>query len=277
MNNTRMILLLVLSVWLVLPAQAEKIAFSVFDVQHRNLVGQLYVPELTAEMPAVVVLGGSSGRLNENHSEMLASNGIVAFSLAYFSAEGLSATLDEVPVELVSQAIEYLDKHKYFKASRFGVLGVSRGAELALLAATQETKIQAVVGLVPSSVAWHGQTGEAAWTVNKRAVPTLSFDRHAEESLMTRVHKALADTQKREQASIPVEHINGAVLLVSAKHDHIWPSEWMAKQMIQRLKDKGFAHPYQHIAVDDNHFLDDDTIKSLETTLVNTFRGHGFK
>ena len=59
---------------------------------------------------------------------------------------------------------------------------------------------------------------------------------------------SMEDIAQVERASIPVENINGAVLLITGKDDRLWPSSYMADQVIDRLKLHEFSHPYSHLS-----------------------------
>ena len=48
-------------------------------------------------------------------------------------------------------------------------------------------------------------------------------------------------------ALIPVERINGPVLLISGTDDRVWPSSTMSDRVIARLRDRAFAFPYEHL------------------------------
>ena len=49
---------------------------------------------------------------------------------------------------------------------------------------------------------------------------------------------------------IPVERVNGAVLLISGRDDEVWPSTEMADAIMARLRQHRFAHPFVHLAYD---------------------------
>jgi dienelactone hydrolase len=240
------------------------------EITTPQVSGKLYVPKTITQTRTILVLGGSSGRLNQVYPERLAEAGFVVLSLAFFNAEGLPETLDRIPLETVSRALDWLQQNNEVKNTAFGVLGVSRGSELALLAASFDQRISAVVAVVPSSVAWHGQTGSVAWTQGGNDVSALSFVRPSEVPLIRRVEQALSETKQRKSATIPVEQINGRILLISAQHDHIWPSKQMAEYMVNRLKTHSFTHPYQHIIVEDNHFLDEASIQAILPDMITT-------
>jgi len=128
--------------------QSADAEYTVTDIRENNLVGKLYLPENLQSTPAVVIVGGSSGRLNHHYPAMLAERGFAALSLAYFNAEGLPASLDSIPVETVTEALDYLQLQPSINTAGFGIIGISRGSELAFLSASLDYRIQAVVGVV---------------------------------------------------------------------------------------------------------------------------------
>ena len=51
----------------------------------------------------------------------------------------------------------------------------------------------------------------------------------------------------KEENIIPVEKMKARVILISGKLDHLWPSTQFGEFIMQRLKDKNYAYPYEHI------------------------------
>ena len=251
--------------------QAADVQYKVIQIQENSLTAYLYVPEATQPKPAVIVLGGSSGRLNLDYSRLLASHGIVAMSLRYFNGEQLPQTLDEVPVETVVRGIDYLQTMNSVDASKIGILGVSRGSELAFLGASIDRRIQAVVGIVPSSVAWQGQTGPTAWTYKDKPIPGLAFSRSSDIPILQRASHALERLEDRKPAFFEFEKINGPILLISANKDHIWPSEAMSEQIVRYLNTHDFKFPVQHMRLDNNHFIGQQARDSFEEALIRHF------
>lgn len=77
-----------------------------------------------------------------------------AFALGYFGAPGLPAALVEVPIESLQQGIE-LFRERFADGRAVGLVGFSKGAELALLLAAQMGgAIGRVVAVAPSHVVW---------------------------------------------------------------------------------------------------------------------------
>ena len=251
--------------------QFEEVQYTIQEVNEGGLVATLYRPRLQQPVPAVVVIGGSSGRQNVEYSVMLASHGFVALSLAYFNAPELPPTLDEIPVEIVFKGLDYLQSQAFVEGSQLGIIGVSRGSELAFLSASIDPRIRAVTGIVPSSVAWHGQRTRHAWTVNGEAVASLAFERRSELSFLERAQHALAQEASLQEARFKFHKINGPVLLVSAQHDHIWPSNLMSNQIVNDLKAHDFPFAVQHVIVDDDHTLSDATRSGFESSLIRHF------
>jgi dienelactone hydrolase len=61
---------------------------------------------------------------------------------------------------------------------------------------------------------------------------------------------SLKDRPAVERAVIPVERINGPILLASGTDDAIWPSSMMCERVVERLKQRHFAFSFQHSSYD---------------------------
>jgi hypothetical protein len=144
------------------------------EVRDDGLVARLFEPEGPRPHPAVMVVGGSGGGLqwSSETAALLASRGVVALAVAYFGLPGLPATLDRIPIEYFGRGLRFLQEHPSVDAQRIGIVGVSRGGELALLLGATYPAFRAVVAYVPSGVLWSGfpSIGHSAWTWNGRGV-----------------------------------------------------------------------------------------------------------
>lgn len=213
-----------------------------------------YYPGLNAETGAgaVIVLGGSEGGL-ESASRMarrLAMEGIPAIAVGYFGLEGLPAVLNEVPIEPVAAARGWLEARPGHDG-RLAILGVSKGAELALLVASRDPAIEAVVAGVPTHLVWQGidMTGGptgASWTEGGEPLAYTPYDLSGGFRGILQLYADSLDDAP-EGAFIPVERINGPVLLVSGGRDGLWPSADMAGLITARLEANGFAHPVESL------------------------------
>jgi len=139
-------------------------------------------------------------------------------------------------------------------AAGIAVVGVSKGAELALLIASRDDRIKAVAVGAPSSVVWQGidQTGGptgASWTAAGEPVPYVPYYM---ANGFRGIYQLYADSLAKAapEAQIPVEHIAGPILMVSARDDGLWPSADMAARIQARLTANAFAHPVESLVYD---------------------------
>lgn len=226
----------------------------VTPVREDGLVGMFYRPAGDRPLPAMLVMGGSGGGLlgPESYPGGLASQGYAVLALAYFGIEGRPARLHLQPLEYFRSALDWLAAHPAVDESRIGVFGSSRGGELVLLLGATYPQIAGVVAHVPSHVLWEGCCDEVAldapaWTHEGDVLPHIQVDAQSADDLVF----ALDDAEAVERAAIPVERINAPVLLISGRDDDVWPSTYMAEQVVERLRRHDFPHPVTHLAYDD--------------------------
>ena len=208
------------------------------DVREDGLVGELFLPSgENRPAPGVLVLGGSEGGLAPyvaHEAALLASHGFAAFALAYFKgkdfalekAQRLPETLTEIPLEYFGRAIEWLENHEAVRGDRLGVVGHSRGGELALLLGANYQKLKAVVSYVGSGLVGLSPEGDKpSWIFRDEPLPRLPAADPSEVS-----------PEQLEKAEIPVERIDGPVLLIAAGEDRTWPSAHLSKITMDRLE-----------------------------------------
>lgn len=224
-------------------------------------VGTVCVPKgESGKHPAVILLGGSEGGDSLSAlAPIFAARGYVAASVAYFRAPGLPDTLTNVPVETVGNAIRFLSSRSDVRADAIGVLGASKGGELALLAASTYAQIRAVVAAVPSPVAFMGlgqfnvPTG-CSWTKGGKPLACVPPDPAAGAAIGAafRSHKPIvlapmydasidADSAVTNAAFFPLQNIDGPVLCLSASDDKMWDSSRQCAMTMQYLKAHGHA------------------------------------
>lgn len=234
-----------------------------------GLFGTLFVPPNDGPHPAVMLVSGSEGGLAEELASLFAAHGIAGFALAYFNYDKLPKALVNIPLEYFERGIEFLRAHAMIDADRLAVAGASRGGELALLLGSVFSQFKAVVAWVPSGLVWGGfgdapEAGvQPAWLLTGRAVPFMDGDIHPDDYRYTvgylRRGEGIPSTpgflaqmerypDRVRQAVIPVERINGAVLLISGEDDQMWPSTSMAEISMQRLREHDFPHRYEHLS-----------------------------
>jgi hypothetical protein len=134
-------------------------------------------------------------------------------------------------------------------------MGISKGAELALLTASRNPEIRAVVVGVPSNVVWAGidQSGGpvgSSWTFEGQPLPYTPYDLSRGFSGVFNLYNDSLNAAPAG-AEIPVEAINGPVLMISGQADGLWPSSEMANRVERRLQAHNFAHAVTNIAYPD--------------------------
>ena len=206
-----------------------------------GLVGQFYIPGGEGPYPTLIILGGSGGGVSLEKAIMLASHGYATLALAYFGVPPLPEALSEIPLEYFETAIGWLKSQEVVNEDRIGVLGTSRGGELALLLGATFSDLRAAVGYVPSGVVMRNTPttllGErSAWTYQGNPIP-FANNYVGVASLKT--------------AAIPVEKINGPILLISGRDDQVWPSTRLSEVAIGRLEEHNHPYPYEHLIYED--------------------------
>lgn len=226
-------------------------------IKEQGLIGTLFSEGEPSS--AVIVLGGSSGGLNEMRAERLAEHGFATLALAYFAVESLPPTLKQIPLEYFEVAIQRLRQEPNVK--RIGLWGGSRGAELSLiLGSLFPDQIDAIAAHVPSSVVYGAfdQENVAAWVYQGKPIaPNAPFSfeeisKASSEEIPIAVTPFFLDSMKNSEAfkasAILVERIRCPVLLISAEDDQMWPSTLFAQQIVDRLREYKSTIDCSHIS-----------------------------
>ena len=119
--------------------------------------GLLALPAGEGPFPGIVAFGGSGGGLGPvgGWVALLASRGLAGLAISYFGAPNVPPDLVGIEVEVVERAIDWLLQRPRVEG-RIGVMGISRGSELAMLAGALLDRVDAVVAFAPSGVVWSG-------------------------------------------------------------------------------------------------------------------------
>ena len=197
----------------------------------------------------VLVLSGSSGRVDVERATLLATAGVsAALTHRWFGGAGQPAAIWEYPLEAFDASVAALAA----QCDRVVLLGSSKSAEAFLLYAADDPRVDAVVALAPSHVVWAnvgpGPDGElrpqhSSWSRGGEPLPFVPYDDDAEplgdppafapvyaQSLSTAADRVAA-------ATIPVERFFGDVLLVAGGDDLVWPSVASARAVQARRRE----------------------------------------
>jgi dienelactone hydrolase len=231
-------------------------------------VGRLFIPPSRGPHPVAIVLSGSGGGFDVDKAAVLSRHGFATLALAYFGMAPLPTWLHRIPLEYFEAALTWLFAQPEVDSQRAGILGISRGAELALLLGSMFPQIRAIVAYAPSSVAWAASgrdksTGEIipCWTWRGKPVPFAPLPLRGfmwrsafpvvalKRPVMFRnlFRAGLRNREAVERAAIPVENIRGPILLISGGDDHLWPAAEMSEAIVARLQRNGGAHAAEHL------------------------------
>jgi hypothetical protein len=203
---------------------------------------------------AVLVLSGSSGRVDTDRARLLADHGAAAMAIRWFGGKGQPPGICEVELEAFESSLSTLwNMHPHL-----AVIGLSKGAEAALLLGAHDHRIRAVAALAPTSVVWAnvgpGRDGRdrpqrSSWQRGGRALPFVPYDEtwqpasDSDEPAYRSLYELSLRTQAAHvtAATIPVELIAGEVLVVAGADDQVWPSLQFAEQISDRRQRHGLA------------------------------------
>lgn len=225
---------------------------TVTAVKQPQVNGDWVMPRGDGPFPALIVLGGAEGSNGASLRRALdlATAGFACLALSYFGDDGLEPTLSKIPVERVGEALTWVAAQPHIDGQRLGLVGDSRGGELALIAAANFRQVRAVAAIVPSGLQWGAlkNPNETAWTLGGKplafvpwsGVPAQSVRDAWGRTTVTSLgiftsSLSRASPSKVAAATIPVENISGPVLLIGAKDDQVWPSCQLAEVARARL------------------------------------------
>jgi uncharacterized protein len=248
-------------------------AFSAKSIRVDGLNADFFYGVSDRPQKTLILLGGSEGGKSwSNHTariKQFIEQGYAVLSLAYFGVDGLPAHLRAIPLEYFTRAFLWLSSQKEVIPHQYMLLGVSRGAELALLIGSMVPEVKAVVAIAPSSVVFPGPpTGildallgqHSPWSLqgHEIAFVPLPYSWITLQGMITgkrtrMFEEALRNTDAMKAAAIPVEKTRGSILLESFTQDQIWPSTLMADQLVDRLNISGFRYTYKHNAYNTTH------------------------
>jgi dienelactone hydrolase len=258
---------------------AESVVFR--EIREPNVTGVFARDRSKARQPAIIVLGGSEGGLFTARwaAPLLASHGYAVLGLGYFQGgepalSNLPPNLENIPLETLSRARDWLARQPGVDPTRIAIVGVSKGAELSLVAAANFPWVTVVGAFAPSHVVWEGipldhaaRTAGSSWTFDGRPLHYVRWSWSAADrsdiaraskgaSRLAEVHlESLAEfASDVEAARIPIERSRAAIFVAAGTDDGMWPSAFSAEQLRSRLarRDASLAasfeiHPTGHL------------------------------
>ncbi|MBN8651045.1 MAG: hypothetical protein J0L67_06450 [Cytophagales bacterium] len=235
--------------------------------RHGGLDTHLYLND-NPHQPLVVAFGGGSGgndwerRYLKDKRDSLLAHGFAVLAIGYFKTENSPNSLDRISLNAIADTILNIAKRTpQLDTTRIFLMGASKGGELVLNLASRYSCFRGVIALSTSHISFPALTissNTSSWQFNNQEVayvpapfriigPAIKGNLHEAFSIM------LEDEAAVKNAEIEVERINGPILIISADKDEQWPASKMSQQLAERLAQKKFPHPYEHIIVDGMH------------------------
>lgn len=210
-------------------------------------------------LPVVILLGGSEGGDFGARASAsgFASRGFAAVGVPYYSPawgnaepkfDRLPTAFVDIPIDRLERVRDSIEARDDLDENRVGVMGVSKGAEFALLAAERFDWIDAVCAIVPSDVVWegwgdNGTEPRSCFSWQGKPLPFVPYEgmqttiakmQAGEPATLREPHEAgrLRFADRVEPARIRVENISGAVMLVGGDQDPTWNSGEMARNIV---------------------------------------------
>ncbi|MFX4272623.1 acyl-CoA thioester hydrolase/BAAT C-terminal domain-containing protein [Propionibacteriaceae bacterium Y1685] len=196
----------------------------------------------------ILLLGGSEGGISAGvHRQALSLQeaGFTVLAQSYWGGEGQSPRMENLPLEAFDTALARLRRAPEVDPDRIAVVGGSKGAEAALLIATRDPELRAVVAAMPSNVAWAGidlaeiwrmPTIGSTWSVNGAPLPYLPYASTQGGDTVDMYAASLDTLGDHPDAVIPIERAKASILLPCGGADTLWPSCRMATAVADRAE-----------------------------------------
>jgi dipeptidyl aminopeptidase/acylaminoacyl peptidase len=219
------------------------------------------------KQPLVVAFGGSEGGniyAQEETKELrkkILDNGFALLCIGYFGTSNTPTEIDRISLNAIYDTINKITNHPKIDRNRIGLIGSSRGGELVLNLGSHFQNFDAIVAMVAPNVnlpSRFGWKAHSSWSYNDKQIPFIiaskeSIKKIKEGDFYEGMVAILEENKSNDIGKIEIEKISCPLLFISAKQDKVWPSKFMAEQMIKRLKEKNFKHCYTHIELDGGH------------------------
>ncbi|MDE1186283.1 MAG: acyl-CoA thioester hydrolase/BAAT C-terminal domain-containing protein [Pantoea sp.] len=204
-----------------------------------------------AATTGVVVLGGSSGRVDVGRAQLFAEAGTRALALQWFGGTGQAPGICEIPLETFVSATDHM---MAIGCRRIVFVGTSKGAEAALLTAIRDPRVNAVVAINPSSVVW-GNIGpgidgiawpeRSSWSFGGVPLDFVPFipgyaPAYRQDLVSFRgLFEHCLRHSRDDRSEIPIEAAAADILLIAGGDDAVWPSAHFAQALSRRRTDHG--------------------------------------
>lgn len=236
------------------------------DVTDEKLLARYFTSKDNIPKKTVIVLSGSDGRIEKAQAiaELFAMHGYSALAICYFGLEGVKKNLSCIELECVENAINWLKKQSTVDKNKIAIYGRSKGGEMVLLAASMFKDISCVIANTPSCYVYEGlktnsfPSKHSSWMYKGKELPYIKFKFSTflntgikmllgKKDAISWMYKKLLEDIIAYEVIIPLEKINGPILLASSLKDAIWPSKMHCDTAEELLKKANFKYELKHV------------------------------
>ncbi|MBR1797798.1 MAG: hypothetical protein IJ757_07295 [Clostridiales bacterium] len=221
--------------------------------------GVLYDAGNNDDRLIMVVQGLKGLELPGKYAELFASRGYSSLAVSYYGGEGQKQNMRAIPLEQFQVACDKMKERGY---RRIGIYGNSKGAGIALLAASVVPDISLVIAAssfghimqgtgkpnedkCKAMVSFEGQ--DFPYVPKGRLMSDFVRRCFREKNIRLLYFFDEWDKKGTEENEIPVDKINGDILFLTSTHDESVPAKRDAELLVKRLQRSGFEHKYRHI------------------------------
>ena len=184
----------------------------------------------------MIDLFGTHGGLLEHRAAILASHGFVVFALAFFAYKDLPETHKDLELEYFIEAVEWLARHPKVYNRGIGIIGSSFGGQVALQVAGKCPIVKSVVAVsspvrILFSVKFKGKSIGFQGDLFSIPRPKSKLEFEATEARIPFIHYI--------NTFIPVEEIEGKMLLIVGTEDTVLPVAELTNKVKERLASNG--------------------------------------
>ena len=251
-------------------ARVERL-FKTPEIKSRRItdefVGELFYSD-HPDNKTIVWLGGSGSGLGVNSpiAAVLASHGFNVLSLPFFGEKGLPAQLSEIPLEYFERAFSWLAKSPITGGKEVCILGMSKGAELALILASKYPFITRVAVFAPHAYCFQGLAFKnvSSWTYEGKSLPFIQlknrwvfasmisgFIKNKPFCFTDTYRKGLQVAQNKEATRIKIENSHADLLLFTSKQCGMWNTYDGCVEIMDTLREYNYPYKYDLIVYDD--------------------------
>lgn len=250
-------------------AKVERV-FKTPEIKSRRItdgfLGELFYSDNPGNR-TIMWLGGSGSGLGVNSpiAAVLASHGFNVLSLPFFGEQGLPAQLSEIPLEYFEGVFAWLAKSPITSGKEVWILGMSKGAELALILASRYPFITRVAVFAPHAYCFQGLAFKnvSSWTYEGQSLPFIQLKNRWVFASMIRgfiknlpfrftetYEKGLQAAPNKEAARIKIENAHADLLLFTSRECGMWNTYDGCVEIMDMLRKYNYQYKYDLIVYD---------------------------